>query len=264
MTGAVAVIGFGAMAQSLREGLAARPDGPRITGCLLPPGSSRALPEGIRRCRTAAEIIALRPDMVVECAGHSALSDHVPDLLRAGLDVAIVSIGALCDDALRDRLMAAATAGGSRCIPVAGAIGGLDLLRAARLAGLDQVTYRGIKPPAAWAGSPAEGAFDPMTLDAPMTFFSGSAREAAATFPKNANVAAAVALAGIGLDRTRAELVADPGVTTNRHEIVAEGAFGRMSLAVDNQPLPGNPRTSHLAALSVEAAVIAALGTVGF
>lgn len=260
----VAVIGFGAMARSLQENLATRPEGPQITSCLLAPDSARSVPSEIAVHRTAGDLAASRPDLVVECAGHHALAEHVPQLLAAGVDVAIVSIGALCDDALRERLTRAAKAGGSRVIPVAGAVGGLDLLRAARLAGLDAVTYRGIKPPRAWAGSPAEEVFDAETLEAPLTFFEGTAREAAKAFPKNANVAAAIALAGMGLDATRVELVADPAARANCHQIEASGDFGSMSFAVENRPLPSNPKTSHLAALSIEAAVLEAFARADF
>ena len=258
-TKSIAVIGYGAMAQALDTALLERQSAPRISACLLLPDSTTKLRKGIARYSKAEDLAADKPDLVVECAGHAAISAYLPSLLRAGLDVAIASIGALCDDKLRSELNLAAKQGGARILPVAGAIGGLDLLRAARLAGLDRVIYRGIKPPAAWAGSPAERLVALDRITEPTTFFHGNAREAANDFPKNANVAAAIALAGIGLDSTRVELMADPGSRFNRHEIEASGAFGTMSFSVANRPLPSNPKTSHLAALSVEAAVFEAL-----
>ncbi|WP_417723866.1 aspartate dehydrogenase [Salipiger sp.] len=257
MSARIATIGFGAMARSLAAALARHDGGPRVTDCLLRPDSATDLPEGVTACTDIAALIAKAPDLVVECAGHAALAETVPALLRAGLDVVVVSLGALCDDALRAEVMRAAAEGAARLIPVAGAVGGLDLLRAARLAGLDAVTYRGIKPAGAWAGSPAADAVDLGGLAQATVVFSGTAREAALRFPKNANVAAAVAFAGLGLDATRVELIADPAGTANRHEIAATGAFGEMAFSVTNRPLPGNPKTSHLAALSAEEAVLA-------
>jgi aspartate dehydrogenase len=117
--------------------------------------------------------------------------------------------------------------------------------------GIDSVEHRIVKPPGAWRDTPAEELCDLDRLEEPAVFFSASAREAADAFPKNANVAMTTALAGIGPDRTRISLVADPGASTNRHEIAAEGAFGTLSVVIANNPLPGNPKSSAMAALNL-------------
>lgn len=248
----VAVIGFGAMAQSLARTLGSMPRGPRIGSVLVRPGGRPALPEGLVLHRDLDALIAAAPPLVVECAGHAAVRDLVPAILSAGRDVVIASVGALSDDRTRKRLADAADRpGAGRLRIAAGAIGGLDVLRAARHAGLDEVRYTGRKPPRAWAGTPAEDLLDLEGLDAPRTFFRGMPRDAARDYPKNTNVTAAVALAGIGFDRTEVSLVADPTVTRNSHEVSARGAFGEMAITLINAPLPDNPRTSWLAALSV-------------
>lgn len=251
----IASIGFGAIAQNLAAALAAGPDGLRLGGALLPEGRKAAVPAELTRWTDVGALIAAKPDLAVECATHAAVREAVPPLLAAGIDVVIVSIGALGDPAILAALEAAARRGGARATAVSGAIGGLDALRAAALAGLDSVTYVGRKPPAAWAGTPAEKVVDLASLTEAAVFYDGNAGEAARDYPKNTNVTAAVALAGIGFERTRVRLIADPAAAGNSHEVEARGAFGDFRIVLNNAALPTNPRTSWLAALSVERAV---------
>ncbi|MBR28105.1 MAG: aspartate dehydrogenase [Rhodobacteraceae bacterium] len=258
----IAVIGLGAMSRSLAGSLPRGAEGLRVGAALVRPGSgaeaeAAAQAAGLTLFRDAADLLAWAPDLVVECAGHGAVRDLAPGLLAAGVPVVVVSIGALGDADLRGRLEAAAAGpGGGRLTVASGAIGGLDILRTGGRAGLSRVVYRGVKPPAAWKGSPAEDAVDLDALTEPTVFFEGDAAEASARFPKNANVTAAVALAGIGFAGTRVSLIADPTAAGNRHEIEGEGAFGSFQVALSNVPLPDNPKTSWLAALSVEEAVV--------
>ncbi len=244
----VAVIGAGAIGRWVIEGL--RRDGLGPAAVIVrrnPPedvlvaGSVASLPAGVTH--------------LVDCAGHSGLAAHGPDALAAGIDVVTLSLGALADAGLAADLATAAEAGGSRLHLASGAIGALDALRAGAAGGLTSVRYTGTKPPMGWAGSPAEEVLDLSGLTAPAVHFEGTAREAALRYPKNANVAAAVALAGLGFEETRARLVADPGAVGNMHEIEAEGAFGRFRFEITGASLPDNPRSSALAAMSALAEI---------
>ncbi len=201
--------------------------------------------------RYAADDIPAWVGLAVDCAGHAGLREHGEAILEAGIDLLTVSSGALADDALRTRLVEAARRGDACLTVVSGAIGALDALAAAAVGGLSSVTYRGRKPPAGWRGSPAEDKLDLEALNEATVHYRGSARGAALEYPKNANVAASVALAGLGFDETEVELIADPGIAQNIHEIVAEGDFGRFEFRIAGDALPDNPRSSAITAMSV-------------
>ncbi|HLE97452.1 MAG TPA: aspartate dehydrogenase [Candidatus Thermoplasmatota archaeon] len=210
---------------------------------------ARALESAVPKARAVASLEEglARCDLVVECASQAAVHAYAERVLAAGKDLVVLSVGALADDALRGRLLAAARASGRRIHVPSGALAGLDGVHAAAVAGLEEVVLTTSKPPAA-LGLPAD-------LEAARVVFDGPAREAVARFPKNVNVAATLALAGLGLDRTRVRIVADPALKRNRHELLARGPSGEVRVMVDNEPFPENPRTSWLAALSAIALV---------
>lgn len=253
MTLRVAVLGLGAIGrrvlQSLRSSLGQYGE----YAALVPSRSAAQVHAGTLLFTDAESLLAWKPQLAIECAGHEMVATVVPGLLGAGVDVMIVSMGALCDQAIRDTLDAAAAQGHGRLLTVSGAIGGLDALEAARSAGIDSVDYIGRKPPHAWAGTPAEAICDLGHLAGPTVVFEGSAGESSRLYPRNANVTAAVALAGIGFDRTSVRLVADPTIDRNVHELEVVGAFGSFRIHLQNNPLPENPKTSWLAVLSIEA-----------
>lgn len=249
----VAIIGCGAIARYVTESLQQQ-SGLCVAFAIIQPQMLQTAKDvfgaDVPLCFDV-DSIPFRPDVAVDCAGHAALRQHGEQILAAGVDLASVSSGALADSDLHSSLVAAATASGSQLRIVSGAIGALDALSAASIGGLTSVTYRGRKPPKGWLGSPAEETLDLDSLASASTHFSGSAREAALAYPKNANVAASVALAGLGFDETTVELIADPKLTENVHEIHAQGAFGSFEFRVRGQSLPNNPKSSALAAMSV-------------
>jgi aspartate dehydrogenase len=196
-------------------------------------------------------LLALRPDVIAECAGHDAVRMYGEKILQMGIMFVVISIGVLADKELYERLGRAAKAGGSSMLLPPGAVGGIDALGAARLAGLNRVTYKACKPAMAWSGAPAENKLNLAELNSAECFFKGSAREAALLYPKNNNVAATIALAGLGFDDTRVELIADPAIKENIHEIEVEANSGAFQIRLAGLPLAESPKTSALAAYSV-------------
>ncbi|MEQ8344974.1 MAG: aspartate dehydrogenase [Sneathiellaceae bacterium] len=251
---AVVLIGRGAIARHVSAALAADPALQLVGRILRDDGGGAAAVDGLPAATSLAGL-GLRPDIVADCAGHGGLAAHGPQILAAGIDMVTVSAGAMAHPGLAEQLEAAARRGGARLQFASGAIGGTDCLAAAAAGGLDHVRYTGRKPPAGWRGTPAAGQVDLDRLSAPHVHFRGSARQAARLYPRNANVAATIALAGIGLDRTEVELVADPAAPGNLHEVEAAGPFGTFRLQLSGRPLPDNPASSALAAMSVLAAL---------
>jgi aspartate dehydrogenase len=253
----IALIGYGAIGQAVREAFCSASRQEDIVGVLVRESKIAALAQkNIPAFGRLEEMLALKPDVVAETAGQEAARDYAPAVLEAGCDLLITSIGVLVDDAFFAAMRAKALANGCRLLLPSGAVGGMDALVAMRRAGLTSVTYRSRKPPPAWKGSIAETMVNLDQLQGPAMFYRGSAREAARGFPKNANVAATVALAGLGMDNTRVELFADPTVDCNVHEIEAIGVSGRIALRMEGRAFPDNPRSSMLTAFSVADALM--------
>jgi aspartate dehydrogenase len=202
-------------------------------------------------------LIGERPDVVVEAASHAAVREYVEPLLDKGISVIVLSGGALSDDALRGRLERAAERKGALLHVPSGGIGGLDALKAACIAGVEEVAITVTKPPAAWKNIPYVGklAVDLDQLTAPYTIYEGPAREGVPLFPANVNIAAVLSMAGIGFDRTRLKVVADPHLVYNTHHITIRGKTGNITIELENVPSPENPKTAWLACYSALAAL---------
>lgn len=191
---------------------------------------ARSLEEGIREAT-----------LVVEAASQEAVRQVAARALDAGRDLMLLSVSALADEALLRQLTELARERGRRIHVPSGAIAGVDGLKAARVGRLQSVTLTTRKPPAALG---LHGIGEAKVV------YEGPADEAMRLFPKNVNIAASLAIAGLGTTQTRVRIIADPALHRNTHELSVQGDFGSLELKVENEPSPMNPASSHLASLS--------------
>ena len=201
-----------------------------------------------------ARELARRCDVIVECAPSAAFTGIVQPAAQAGRIIVTVSAAALIENM---GVVDVARAHGGRIILATGALLGFDAVRAAANGVIHSVRMVTRKPPRAFLGAPylEVNHIDLSSLSAPLRLFAGSAREGARGFPANVNVAAALALAGIGPDRTELEIWADPGLSRNTHTIKVDGDSARFEMTIENVPTPDKPGTGRLTALSVIAAL---------
>ncbi len=211
------LIGFGKIGRRVAARLAGASDAPPLVATLT-------------RSTSLAEFIAKKPAIAIECASRAWLAEHGATVLAAGIDLVPLSLTALADEAVERRLMDAAAHGPGRLEIAPGAMGSLDLLAIAREEGLERVVYRQLKSPAMWQLTPAASLTDLDSLRERTVFFKGSVRAVARHFPDNLNTSVGVALAGLGLDRTEAELVADPALSETAHELDLYAAAGNATL----------------------------------
>jgi aspartate dehydrogenase len=182
-------------------------------------------------------------DLVIEAATVEAAKEYAIKVLEGGKDLLLSSIGVMADSVFEERVREVCTRYGLNIYLPSGAIGGLDILKSAKAAnGLETVSITTRKPPGALSGE---------VLDKETILFEGSAAEAIKLYPRNINVAIVLSLAGLGANDTKVKIIADPVAVKNSHTIEASGAFGKLKLEIENDPMPNNPKTSYLAALSV-------------
>lgn len=242
------VIGYGAITDEVVRTLDERGEISALAGVLVRPtrleAAKRQAAGRFPVVATLDELLELRPDVVAECAGHGAMHEFGAAILGRGVDLLCSSVGVLADAEFARGLV------GARLLIPSGAIAGIDGLLAARTAGLRSVTYTTVKPPAAWMGTAAEDRVR-SAGDQRITFFEGTAREAALRYPKNVNVGATVALASLGLDRTQVKMVSDPAASGPLGIIDASGDFGTFRFEILAYASPHNPKTSLLTAHSI-------------
>ncbi len=252
----VAIAGLGAIGRALARKLADEVPGLALA-CAATGDHAKAQAwldaEHIACPLLEPEDFPMHADLAVECAPASALERICKPMLENGKKVMVLSAGALLP---RPELVELAKARGGQIIVPTGALLGLDAVAAAAEGSIRSVRMITRKPPRGLRGAPyleARG-ISVEGLNEPKRVFEGTAREAAAGFPANVNVAAALSLAGIGPDRTMIEIWADPGLDRNCHTIEVDSDAARFALSIENVPSE-NPKTGRITALSVIAAL---------
>lgn len=249
----ISIIGFGSIGKFVFKKLSEK--NIKIQSLICKPGreeiAKKAFGSGIEIKNDIDELDDL-PDLILDCAGHDALKMFAAKALIKGINFITLSSGALSDEPILKDIQRSQKLGKSKFIIAKGAVGSLDILEAAKESGISKVEYIGRKPPKAWKGSRAEKIINLDYLQKKSeVHFTGNAREASKLYPKNANVAATIALMGIGFEKTKVKLIADDTISENVHELVISGEFGESQFKILGKPLPDNPKSSSLAAMSI-------------
>jgi aspartate dehydrogenase len=248
----VAIGGLGAIGLKLAQALDAGVDGLRLIAVAA--RDQEKAQARLRGFQTPPRLVSLtdlaEADIVVEAAPAAVFETIATAAIEAGRIFVPASVGALLP---RMHLVQRAKETGARVIVPTGALLGLDAVRAAAEGAVESVTIESRKPPRGLAGAPylVQHGIDVANITTAQRVFEGNAFDAAAGFPANVNVAAALALAGIGPIRTRVEIWADPAVTRNIHTIRVEAEAARFTMTIENVPSDENPKTGRITALSM-------------
>ena len=196
-------------------------------------------------------------DLVIECATQDAAREVIPKVVARGVDIMIMSVGALVDDEFREAITEKAKQCDAKVYIPSGAICGTDGLRASTVGEVQQVELISTMPPVGFEGVQyvIDRGIDLTKVSKETTLYTGTAREAVQLFPRNVNVAAIVSILGIGFDKTMVTIVADPSIKINSHELRIKGEFGEMTAHTYNVPSPINPKTSNLSVFSAISAL---------
>ena len=242
----VGIVGMGVIGHRVAEALTRGIPGTALVGVSV----RNTATAGAYPVRPLPELIE-RADLIVEAATQASLREFGPAVLAAGKHLMVLSVGALVG--VLDEWARLAEKHACRILVPSGAIAGLDGVKGAREGAITAVTMETRKPPRGLAGAPylVQHGIEVSGITAPKRVFEGNAFDAAAGFPANVNVAAALALAGIGPARTRVEIWADPGIDRNTHTIRVEADSARFTMTIENVPSEENPRTGQITALSM-------------
>ena len=248
----VAVVGLGSIGRKVVEALDKGIDGLVLAAVSVQdPAKHRDFLAGLSKPPAILPIDGLADiaDLVIECAPAKLVRSIVAPFVSRGKTAVVLSAGALLEN---EDLIALAKQNGGQIVVPTGALIGLDAMTAAAEGNILSVRMVTRKPVNGLVGAPylVANKIEIEGITEPLRVFEGTAREAAKGFPANLNVAVALSLAGLGPDRTRLEIWADPTVTRNVHRMEVDSDSARFSMSIENIPSE-NPKTGRITALSV-------------
>ena len=210
----------------------------------------------LKKLESFSDLITSNSQIIIEAASQDAVKNHIPTLLKAKKDIITLSVGAYLDLNLYKKILLICEnpKNGNLYIP-SGALPSVDSIKAASLSNLDKVELTTRKPPAALIDAPGFERYSYSELNSEEIIFSGNAVEAVKLFPKNINIAATLSLSGIGPERTKVIIIADPTITRNIHTVEVIGSFGSLKTEIINEP-SNNLKTSKMAALSASSLLL--------
>lgn len=255
----ITIVGCGSIGSKLAKAADKMSDVKRIYLIDVLPDRAAALAEELEKAIVvnSVEEELYHCDLVIEAASQDAAKDILSKSVGRGVDIMLMSVGALVDDEFRALMFERARNSGSRIYIPSGAVCGTDGLRAAHIDDLESVELVSTKPPKSLSQIEyfEKNGIDVFSIKEKKTVYSGPAREAVKLFPRNINVAATVSLLGLGFDKTIVTIVLDPKAKCNVHELKVSGVFGHMVCHTYNVPAEDNPRTSALASMSAISAL---------
>src|SRR5687767_1847100 len=191
-------------------------------------------------------------ELVVEAASQDAVRSYLNQLILFKKDVLVMSVGAFANSEFFSEVIKNVENNNINIYVPSGAIAGIDALKSVKNS-ISYVTLTTTKNPKSLKDSPffKQNNLTVDSIKKRTLIFEGSASEAVKNFPANVNVAALLGLAGIGIEKTKVNVIADPSLRINKHEIKVIGKFGELIVRVKNVPSPTNPKTSYLAILSI-------------
>ncbi len=251
----VALIGYGALGRIFSMALTEKLAENYIISGVLEQNSDffeTINSDGFNIYKDIAELIADKPDYVVEMAGGGAIRALAKRILSSGIKLVIASIGALADDELRNDLIKTASEHETKFYLISGAIGGFDVLQTIQLMGGSKGIIENFKAPVSLNGAPyLNGKL--LSEECVTDVFSGNAREAIVGFPNNVNVAVSSALASVGLDNMKVDIQSVPGLEDNVHKVTVSNPLVKAVIEISSSPDRNNPKSSTMTAWSAVA-----------
>ncbi len=246
MSTKIGIAGLGAIGSAVADAVLSG-----INGIELHAVSELEVPEKFEAIPNLSfDELAKNCDLIIECLPPDQVFNLAKIVMDHGKDLIIISASALL---MFPELLEHHHRSDSRIIMPSGALVGLDGVKALKLLGITSAKIKTTKKPAGFSGAPfvVNNKIDLDAINAPQVLFEGNAIEASKNFPANVNVAATLSFAGIGPEKTRVEIVADPNARGNTHEIDVKSDYSHIQARVENLPDPKNPKSSVLAAQSI-------------